>query len=60
MPTLLVSGYHDEATPLLVGEIHNRIRGARWELFPDSSHMPRVEEPARFKRIVVEFLDEVA
>ena len=28
-PTLLVSGRHDEATPLIVGEIHEHIPGAR-------------------------------
>ena len=28
-PTLLVSGRHDEATPLIVGQIHERIPGAR-------------------------------
>ena len=28
VPTLLVSGRHDEATPLIVGQIHERIPGA--------------------------------
>jgi len=59
VPTLLVSGQYDEATPFLVGQIHERIPGARWELFSDSSHMPHIEEPARFKRVVMSFLDEV-
>ena len=48
VPTLVVSGAHDEATPLIVGTIHERIPGALWELFADSSHMPHVEEPDRF------------
>jgi len=56
-PTLLVSGQYDEATPAMVGEINKLIPGSKWELFPESSHMPHVEEPARFKRIVSEFLD---
>ena len=60
VPTLLVSGFHDEATPEMQKEIHARIPGSLWELFPESSHMPHVEEPARFKRIVSEFLDRVA
>jgi L-proline amide hydrolase len=60
VPTLLVSGEYDEATPYMMGQINERIPGSRWELFPDSSHMPHVEEPARFKRIVTAFLDEVA
>jgi hypothetical protein len=29
-PTLLVSGSYDEATPLIVGQIHERIPGAEW------------------------------
>ncbi|QLL25281.1 hypothetical protein DLE04_06335 [Actinobacteria bacterium IMCC26103] len=60
IPTLLVSGQFDEATPAMVDEIHKLIPGSKWELFPDSSHMPHVEEPARFKRIVCEFLDAIA
>lgn len=60
VPTLLVSGQYDEATPAMVKEIHGLIPGSIWELFPESSHMPHVEEPARFKRIVCEFLDAKA
>jgi L-proline amide hydrolase len=56
VPTLLVSGRHDEATPLIVGTIHERIPGSRWELFEDSSHLPHVEEPERFLTVVEEFL----
>ena len=59
VPTLLVSGAHDEATPLIVGTIHERIPGARWELFADSSHMPHVEEPERFLEVVEAFLATV-
>jgi L-proline amide hydrolase len=57
-PTLLVSGAYDEATPTIVGEIRDRIPGARWELFAWSSHMPHVEEPAKFKAVVTAFLAE--
>jgi len=59
VPTLLISGAHDEATPRIVGEIERRIPGARWALFEWSSHMPHVEEPARFRDVVAAFLDEV-
>jgi len=57
VPTLLVSGAYDEATPALVQEIHRRIPDVLWELFPESSHMPHVEEPARFARVVNSFLE---
>jgi L-proline amide hydrolase len=58
VPTLLVSGAHDEATPLIVGRIHERIPGSEWELFPESSHMPHVEEPEAFLERVERFLRE--
>jgi L-proline amide hydrolase len=55
-PTLLVSGRYDEATPRIVGEIHERIPGAEWVLFEESSHMPHVEEPDAFLDAVETFL----
>jgi L-proline amide hydrolase len=59
VPTLLVSGRYDEATPLIVRTIHERIPGARWEIFEESSHMPHVEEPERFLEVVEEFLTTI-
>lgn len=56
VPTLLVSGAYDEATPGMVQEIHRRIPDVTWELFPESAHMPHVEEPERFARVVNGFL----
>jgi L-proline amide hydrolase len=58
-PTLLVSGRHDEATPLIVGQIHERIPGSRWALFEQSSHMPHVEEPEAFLETVEAFLQTI-
>ena len=58
-PTLLVSGRHDEATPHIVAQIHERIPGARWELFEESSHMPHVEEPEAFLERVEGFLQTI-
>ena len=55
-PTLLISGRHDEATPLIVGQIHERIPGAEWVIFEQSSHMPHVEEPDAFLDTVEAFL----
>jgi L-proline amide hydrolase len=51
-----VSGRHDEATPLIVGQIHERIPGAQWALFEESSHMPHVEEHDGFLVAVEAFL----
>ena len=58
-PTLLISGRHDEATPLIVGEIHDRIAGAQWVIFEASSHMPHVEEPDAFLETVEAFLGTI-
>lgn len=56
VPTLLVSGRYDEATPLIVGSIHERIPGSEWVLFEESSHMPHIEEPDAFRDAVSAFL----
>jgi len=56
-PTLLVSGEHDEATPLVVGRLHRGIRGSQWELMDGCSHMPHLEDTERFLSIVRSFLD---
>jgi L-proline amide hydrolase len=55
-PTLLVSGRYDEATPLIVEQIRERIPGAEWVIFEESSHMPHVEEPEAFLDVVEAFL----
>ena len=56
VPTLLISGRYDEATPLIVGTIHERIPGSQWVIFEESSHMPHVEEPERFRDVLHGFL----
>jgi L-proline amide hydrolase len=58
-PTLLVSGRYDEATPHIVQQIHERIPGAQWELFEESSHMPHVEQPEAFLARVETFLKTI-
>ena len=59
VPTLLLSGRYDEATPAIVETIHQRIPGAEWVLFEQSSHLPHVEEPERYNQVVSDFLDRV-
>ncbi|MEV8361963.1 proline iminopeptidase-family hydrolase [Streptomyces niveus] len=55
-PTLLISGRHDEATPAVMQPYADRVPGARWEIFEESSHLPHLEEPERFKDVLVDFL----
>ncbi len=58
VPTLIISGRYDEATPATVQPFKDGIRGARWEIFEQSSHMPHVEEQADCMRIVGDFLNQ--
>lgn len=57
VPTLLISGRYDEATPAVVQPFADRINDVRWEIFENSSHMPHVEETERCLKVVGEFLD---
>ncbi|MFF3437160.1 proline iminopeptidase-family hydrolase [Streptosporangium sp. NPDC002721] len=56
VPTLVISGRHDEATPATVRPYADLIPGARWEIFENSSHTPHLEEPERFTAVMTEFL----
>lgn len=56
VPTLLLSGRHDEATPATVQPFFDGIADVTWELFEDSSHMPFVEEPDAYRASVAAFL----
>jgi len=56
VPTLVVSGRYDEATPALQETLRRGIPNAEWVCFEDSSHMPHVEERERFMQVVGAFL----
>jgi L-proline amide hydrolase len=56
VPTLLVSGRHDEATPALQQVLLDGIDGSDWVVFEESSHMPHVEERERYMQVVGDWL----
>ena len=56
VPTLLVSGRHDEATPATVQPFADEIPDVRWTIFENSSHLPHVEEPEKCLAVVGAFL----
>ena len=58
VPTLVVAGAYDEAKPSVWAPFVERIPDARCHVFPDSSHMPHVEEPEAFPEVVGTFLRE--
>jgi L-proline amide hydrolase len=58
VPTLLISGRYDEATPRVVQPFKDNIEGARWHIFENSSHLPHVEETEKCMAVVGAFLAE--
>jgi L-proline amide hydrolase len=56
VPTLLVSGRYDEATPALQQTLLDGIAGSEWVMFEYSAHCPHAEEPERFAEVVGAFL----
>lgn len=61
MPTLLIWGRHDHIFPAAHAEAALReLRDGRVEVFENSGHTPQMEEPDRFNRLVLEFLNEPA
>ncbi len=58
VPVLLVSGQFDEATPLTQKPFLDNIPDVREVIFALSSHMPHVEERARYMDVVGRFLDQ--
>jgi 4,5:9,10-diseco-3-hydroxy-5,9,17-trioxoandrosta-1(10),2-diene-4-oate hydrolase len=61
MPTLLIWGGHDHIFPASHAQAaKDRIPNGRLEIFDDSGHTPQMEEPDRFNRLVLDFLQEPA
>jgi L-proline amide hydrolase len=56
LPTLVVSGRHDEATPALQETLVQGIAGAEQAILEESSHTPFWEERERFMSVVGRFL----
>lgn len=56
VPTLLVSGRFDEATPATVQPFFDHIPDVTWRIFEQSSHLPHVEEPELCLQVVGAFL----
>ena len=59
LPTLVLSGRYDEATPAIAQAVTDGIPGARWELLENSSHTCHLEEPERTMQVIGDFLNDV-
>jgi L-proline amide hydrolase len=59
VPTLVMSGRYDEATPAIHETVHRGISGSESVYFEESAHLCHVEEPDKFLRVVDDFLTRV-
>jgi L-proline amide hydrolase len=59
VPTLLLSGRYDEATPAVVQPMHEGIAGSEWVVLENSSHSSHVEEKELTHQLVSDFLARV-
>ncbi|MSO40635.1 MAG: alpha/beta fold hydrolase [Solirubrobacterales bacterium] len=58
VPTLVVWGRNDRVVPVPAAAIYRRLIGdnARTVIFDDCGHLPQLERPVRFNRLMDEFL----
>jgi L-proline amide hydrolase len=59
VPTLVIGGRYDEATPAITETVHRGIPGSEWVIFEHSSHVPHVEETERYMEVLGQFLKRV-
>jgi pimeloyl-ACP methyl ester carboxylesterase len=57
VPALIIIGDRDEANIATIADLlAANIRGARKIIIPDTAHLPNMEKPEQFNRVVLEFL----
>jgi proline-specific peptidase len=59
VPSLVLGGRFDEATPTITKTVHQGIPGSEWVIFEESSHSPHIEESERYMQVLANFLDRV-
>ncbi|MGV8953858.1 MAG: 3-oxoadipate enol-lactonase [Cypionkella sp.] len=60
LPTLVIAGAHDGTTPPdLVRETAELIPGHRWHLMRGAGHVPMVEKPEEYTRVIADFLRDI-
>lgn len=59
VPTLVIGGRYDEATPAITETVHRGIPESEWVIFENSSHTPHIEETERYFQVLDQFLSRV-
>jgi pimeloyl-ACP methyl ester carboxylesterase len=58
LPFLLVWGERDPIIPVAHARAaHRLVPGSRLELFPDAGHFPHLDDPLRFVRLLIDFVE---
>jgi pimeloyl-ACP methyl ester carboxylesterase len=58
IPTLIVWGRRDPLIPVRHAEVaHRGMPGSRLEIFDDAGHFPQLEDPVRFVRVLIDFIE---
>jgi 3-oxoadipate enol-lactonase len=59
-PTLIIVGRDDALTPPNEAEkMHNQISGSRFAVISEAGHLPNLEQPEEFNRVVADFLKQI-
>ncbi len=57
IPTLIICGEHDKLTPpLVMKDIHNKIKNSELVIIPEAGHMAPVENPEAVNKAISDFL----
>lgn len=59
VPTLLIGGRYDEATPAVMETMHRGIAGSQLFMFGHSGHVPHLEETELYLHVLGAFLERV-
>jgi pimeloyl-ACP methyl ester carboxylesterase len=58
IPSLILWGRRDPLIPCEHGEAaHEAMPGSRLEIFEDSGHFPHIDQPVRFARALIDFME---
>lgn len=55
VPTLIIAGA-DDMIASLSSFLHENIKGSKLEMIPDAGHMPMLEQPGKFNKVILSFI----